>query len=85
MPDPAWNIAAVYAGAAFFSRFMFPVDSIAHEAGCSFIKTADDGEGYGDYIPDEDYVEESDPGDTCITGMMGKENPIQSQLFYGRL
>ena len=27
-------------------------------------QTADDGEGYGDYIPDEDYVEESDPGDT---------------------
>ena len=23
-----------------------------------------DGVGYGDYIPDEDYVEESDPGDT---------------------
>jgi len=24
----------------------------------------DEGEGCGDYIPDEDYVEESDPGDT---------------------
>lgn len=39
--------------------FLRESDSIAYEA-----QTADDGEGYGDYIPDEDYVEESDPGDT---------------------
>ena len=45
----------IYAGAAFLRES----DSIAYEA-----QTADDGEGYGDYIPDEDYVEESDPGDT---------------------
>lgn len=45
----------IYAGAAFSRES----DSIAYEA-----QTADDGEGYGDYIPDEDYVEESDPGDT---------------------
>lgn len=59
----------IYAGAAFSRES----DSVAYEA-----QTGGDGmgednpdngydyeeDGVGDYIPDEDYVEESDPGDT---------------------